>query len=85
MLVEYLDKLKDAGLCFETAVSARPDIDQPAADQPLITKERVVECLQQIGQHELAEILSKKQGEISKGFEVDLAKPSVRFTTILPT
>ena len=66
MLVEYSDKLKDAGLCFETAISAQLDIDQPAADQPVITKERVAECLQQIGQHELAEILSKKQGKILK-------------------
>ena len=77
MLVEYLDELKDAGLCFETVVA-----DQPTTDQPVITKKRVMECLQQIGQHELAEILSKKQGEISNSFEVDLAKPLVRFTTL---
>ena len=80
MLVEYLDELKHAtGLYFETAVAAQPE---PATDQPVITKKRVMECLQQIGQHELAEILSKKQGEISNSFEVDLAKPLVRFTTL---
>ena len=82
VLVEYLDELKDAGLCFETVVDDQPTTDQPATDQPIITKKRVMECLQQIGQHELAEILSKKQGEICNSFEVDLAKPLVRFTTL---
>ena len=82
VLVEYLDELKDAGLCFETVVDYQPTTDQPATDQPIITKKRVMECLQQIGQHELAEILNKKQGEISNSFEVDLAKPLVRFTTL---
>ena len=82
VLVEYLDELKDAGLCFETIVHDQPTTDQPATDQPIITKKRVMECLQQIGQHELAAILSKKQGEISNSFEVDLAKPLVRFTTL---
>ena len=77
VLVEYLDELKDAGLCFETVVADQPTTDQPATDQPatdqpVITKKRVMECLQQISQHELAEILSKKQGEISNSFEVDL-------------
>ena len=80
MLVEYLDELKHVtGLYFETAIAAQPE---PTTDQPVITKKRVMECLQQIGQHELAEILSKKQGEISNSFEVDLAKPLVRFTTL---
>ena len=51
MLVEYVDKLNNIGLHFETAI----------ADQPVITKERVVDCLQQIGQRELAGII-KNQG-----------------------
>ena len=78
VLVEYLDKLEDAGLCFETVVDDQPTTDQPATDRPIITKKRVMECLQQIGQHELAEILSKKQGEISNSFEV--ARPSQAFS-----
>ena len=57
MLVEYIDKLNKIGLYFETAIA-----DQPAPDQPLVTKKRVVECLQQIGQQELAVILIKSQG-----------------------
>ena len=73
MLVEYLDQLKEAGLCFETVVVEQPTTDQPATNQPVITKKRVMECLQQIGQHDLAEILSKKQGEISKRLEVTQA------------
>ena len=69
VLVEYLDELKHIGLCFETAIADQPAtdqtaIDQPDTDQPVITKKRVVECLQKIQQHELAKILSKKQGEI---------------------
>ena len=82
VLVEYLDELKGAGLCFETVVDNQPTTDQPATDQSRITKKRVMECLQQIGQHELAEILSKKQGEISNIFEVYLTKPLVRFTSL---
>ena len=46
-----MDKLNNIGLYFETAI----------ADQPVITKKRVVECLQQIGQRELAGII-KNQG-----------------------
>ena len=61
VLVEYLDKLNHVGLHFEAATA-----DQPATDQPVITKKRVVECLQRIGQHELAGILIKRQGKISK-------------------
>jgi hypothetical protein len=57
--VEYIDKLNNIGLCFEIAVA-----DQPAADQPVVTKKRVVGCLKQIGQHELAGILNKSQGKI---------------------
>ena len=52
-----MDKLKDVGLYFEAAIA-----DQPATDQPVVTKKRVVECLQQIGQRELAGILIKNQG-----------------------
>ena len=57
MLVEYIDKLNKVGLYFETAIA-----DQPATDQPVVTKKRVVECLRQIGQRELAGILIKSQG-----------------------
>ena len=53
VLVEYLDKLKEVGLNFETAV----------ASQTIITKKKVVESLQQIHQHHLADILSARQGE----------------------
>ena len=56
MLVEYVNRLNNVGLYFET--------DQPAADQPVVTKKRVVECLQKIGQQELAGILIKRQGNI---------------------
>ena len=57
MLVEFVDKLNNIGLYFETAIA-----DQPATDQPVVTKKRVVECLQQIGQREFAGILMKTQG-----------------------
>jgi hypothetical protein len=50
-----MDKLNKIGLHFETSV----------ADQLVVNKKRVVECLQQIGQHELAGILIKSQGEYS--------------------
>ena len=53
MLVEYLDKLKQVGIDFETAV----------ASQTTITKKRVVESLQQIRRHNLADILNGRQGE----------------------
>ena len=53
MLVEYLDKLKQVGIDFETAV----------ASQTTITKKRVVESLQHIRQHNLADILNGRQGE----------------------
>ena len=55
MLVEHLDKLKEGGLYFETT----------AASQTAITNKNVIQCLQQIGQHGLAKILSGRQGEIS--------------------
>jgi hypothetical protein len=57
--VEYIDKLNKVGLYFETAIA-----DQPAADQPVVTMKRVVECLQQIGRQELAGILFANQGKI---------------------
>ena len=57
MLVEYVDKLNNVGLYFEAAIAG-----QPATDQPVVTKKRVVECLQQIGQQQFAEILIKNQG-----------------------
>jgi hypothetical protein len=53
--VEYIHKLNKVGLYFETAT----------ADQPVVTMKRVVECLEQIGQRELAGILIKRsQGKI---------------------
>ena len=55
--MEYVDKLNNVGLYFEAAIA-----DQPATKQPVVTKKRVVECLQQIGQRELAGILIKNQG-----------------------
>ena len=57
MLVEYVVELNNIGLYFEAAIA-----DQPATDQPVVTKKRVVECLQRIGQQELAGILIKNQG-----------------------
>ena len=56
--MEYVNQLKDVGLHIEAAI-----VDQPATDQPVVTKKRVVECLQQIGQQDLAEILITKQGK----------------------
>ena len=53
VLVEYLDKLKEVGLNFETA----------AASQTTITKRRVIQCLQRIRQPHLADILSTRKGE----------------------
>ena len=53
MLVEYLDKLKEVGVNFETAV----------ASQTTITKRKMVQCLQCIHQPHLADILSARQGE----------------------
>ena len=55
--MEYVDQLNNIGLYFEVAIA-----DQPATKQPVVTKKRVVECLQQIGQQELAGILIKNQG-----------------------
>lgn len=55
MLVEYLDKLKEVGLNFEVA----------DASQTTITKKKVVQCLQRIRQHNLADILAARQGEPS--------------------
>jgi hypothetical protein len=62
--VEYIDKLNKVGLCFETAIADQPAAEQPATDQPVVTMKRVVECLKQIGQRELAGILVKSQGKI---------------------
>ena len=71
MLVEYLHKLKDIGLSFEIDIAAtdQPGVDKSSTDQPVITKKRVVECLQQIGQQELAGILSKRHGKMSNEFK----------------
>ena len=55
-----MSQLKDVGLYLHLAIA-----DKPSTDQPVITKKRMVECLEQIGQHELARILSKQQGKIS--------------------
>ena len=59
MLVEYIDKLNEVGLYFETGIAARP-----ATKQPVVTMKRVVECLQQIDRQELAKILVTNQGKI---------------------
>ena len=56
--MEYVDQLKEIDLCLEAAIA-----DQPATIQPVITKKRVVESLQQIGQQDLANILIKSQGK----------------------
>ena len=61
VLVEYVDQLNNVGLYIKAAIA-----DQPATDQPVVTKKRVAECLQQIGQQELAEILITSQGEFSQ-------------------
>ena len=53
-----MDQLKEIGLCLEVAIAG-----QPATKQPVVTKKRVVECLQQIGQQDLADILIKSQGK----------------------
>ena len=53
MLVEYQDELNKIGLNFETIV----------ASQASITKKKVVQCLRQIHQPHLADILSARQGE----------------------
>ena len=64
MLVEYIDKLNKVGLYFEAAIADQPAAAQPATKQPAVTMKRVVECLKQIGQRELAGILMKSQGKI---------------------
>ena len=53
VLVEYLDELNKIGLNFETIV----------ASQASITKKKVVQCLQQIHQPHLADILRARLGE----------------------
>ena len=53
ILAEYSVKLKEEGLNLESAIS----------DQRSITKKTVVSCLQCIGQHDLATILSQKRGK----------------------
>ena len=60
-----MDKLNNIGLHFETAIAG-----QPAIDQPVVTKKRVVDCLQQIGQRELAGILIKSQGLCVSSYHV---------------
>ena len=55
--MQYVKKLNEVGLYLEAAIA-----DRPATKQPVVTKKRVVECLQQIGQQELAGILMKNQG-----------------------
>ena len=55
-----MNELKDVGLYPDAAIA-----DKPSTDQPVITKKRMVECLEQIGQHELARILIRRQGKIS--------------------
>ena len=57
-----MSQLKDVGLHLD---AARGIADKPSTDQPVITKKKMVECLEQIGQHELARILSQQQGKIS--------------------
>ena len=71
VLVEYLHELKDVGLSFETDIAAtdQPGVDKSSTDQSVITKKRVVECLQLIGQQELAGILSKRHGKMSNEFK----------------
>ena len=54
MLVEYLDKLKGVGLNIESAA---------VTSKTAITKRKVVQCLQQIHQPQLAGILRAKHGE----------------------
>ena len=56
-----MNQLNNIGLYIEAAIA-----DKPATDQPVVTKKRVVECLQQIGQQELAEMLITSQGKISQ-------------------
>ena len=73
VLIEYTEKLKGIGLYLDAA-----NADKASTDQPVITKKRMVECLEQIGQHELARILSK-QGKISNKL---ISYGSVRFTTL---
>ena len=75
--MEYVDKLNNIGLYFEAAIA-----DQPATDQPVVTKKRVVECLQQIGQQELAEILITSQGKIFP--KNKLSRQDVSFTILMP-
>ena len=58
ILVEYVDQLNNVGLHIEAAIA-----DLPTTNQPVVTKNRVVECLQQIGQQELAEMLITSQGK----------------------
>ena len=53
VLVEYLDRLKEVGLNFESAI----------ASQTTVTKKKVVKCLRQIRQRHLADILNGSQGE----------------------
>ena len=52
-----MDKLNNVGLDFETAIA-----DKSTTEQSVVTKKRVVECLQLIDQREFAGILMKTQG-----------------------
>ena len=54
-----MDNLKDIGLYLDAAIA-----DKPSTDRPVITKKRMVNCLEQIGQHMLARILIREQGKI---------------------
>ena len=49
VLVEYLPKMENLNL----------DQDDPAT----ITKKKVIKCLQQVDQHDLADILKENQGK----------------------
>ena len=65
VLVEYLNRLGKVGLYLETTV----------ASQTVITKKTVVKGLQQIGQHDLANILSTRQGENLQSKCMHVASP----------
>ena len=52
VLAEYSAKLKDVGL----------NLESESSEPPSITKESVVSCLTAIGLEELADTLSKKEG-----------------------
>ena len=53
VLAEHLEKLDENGVKLDLAISG----------EMVITKQRVVECLHNIGQISLAKVLDNKQGE----------------------